>query len=476
MAVRPVHWHEGMFLRPQHFQTAQRYAAHMGNLGDKWDLHYNWGLRAIDIDPVALAASRLVIRSLKARLRDGALISVPEDGQLDAVDLKGALQSDRELTIYLAVPSLQLGQANVADNGVASGTRYRLDSQPLEDENTGVNPQDIAVRVLNLKLLLSNQDRSGYETLELMRIVRSDQAEAPPQFHVEYIPPLLACDASSKLMEEILTYLYNRVRTKVDTLVEQVTSGGIAFDTVSQGAAEMFAQLRELNEAYALLATLVHAEGIHPLHAYLELCRLVGQLAIFHPSRRAPELPRYDHDDLGRGFFAIKRYLDDLFKRVRDPEYQERDFIGSGLRMQVALDGDWLEPFYQMFVGVRSRSSAEECVRLLTKQGQLDMKIGSSDRVDRIFTYGEAGLRFTHTPNPPRALPTLAGLTFFQVDRNSQKEEWQFVRHSGSLAIRMNENRVVGSIDGQKELTIRTGGQTTTMRFTLFVLRQKAPG
>ena len=54
---------------------------------------------------------------------------------------------------------------NVGAGGRPTGVRYLLDTQSLEDENTGVNPQPIKVRLLNLKLLLSTQDHTGYEAL-----------------------------------------------------------------------------------------------------------------------------------------------------------------------------------------------------------------------------------------------------------------------------------------------------------------------
>ena len=48
-----------MFIRPQHFQTAQRYWAHLVDRSGKWDVHYNWGLRSIQINLEALANYRL---------------------------------------------------------------------------------------------------------------------------------------------------------------------------------------------------------------------------------------------------------------------------------------------------------------------------------------------------------------------------------------------------------------------------------
>src|SRR5262245_49415880 len=110
MTSRPVHWHEGMFLRPHHFQAAQRYQAREAHRSHRWDVHHNWGLRHIELDRDALANNRLVVRELHARLRDGTQVAVPEDGDLAPLDLKVALERAASVTVYLAVPSLHVGR------------------------------------------------------------------------------------------------------------------------------------------------------------------------------------------------------------------------------------------------------------------------------------------------------------------------------------------------------------------------------
>ncbi len=472
MTTRAVHWHEGMFIRPQHFQTAQRYWAHLVDRSEKWDVHYNWGLRAVELDLDALANYRGVVRSLCARLRDGTLIALPEDGLLPALDLKPAFEQGTSVTLYLAVPVLHLGRANVSADGAAEGSRYVVDTQELEDENTGVNPQPVQVRLLNVRLLTSEQDQTGYEVLPIARIQKSSRAEATPELDTDYIPPVLACDAWKPLEAGIMQAVYDRIGKKIEVLAGQVVSRGITFDSHTQGDPLLFAQLRELNEAYALLGILAFAQGVHPLTAYLELCRLVGQMAIFGATRRPPELPRYDHDDLGRCFYGVKRYLDALLDILVEPEYKERAFVGAGLRMQVSLEPSWLESVWQLFVGVQSPLDPEETVRLLTKPGQLDMKIGSSDRVDTIFRMGMTGLKVAHTPRPPRVLPTLPGQVYCQIQRETGAEEWQHVQKSLTLAIRLNESLIAGNIQGQRVLTVRTKKQTTTLQFTLYVVPQ----
>src|SRR5215470_17574419 len=175
MASHAVHWSEGMFLRPHHLQAAQRHLAEAVQTGLKWDLHYSWGLRVADIDMDALANHRFVVRSLRARLRDGTAVRVPEDGPLPALDLRPALQRNTSLTVYLGVPTVRLGRPNVAADGETG--RYVLATQEIEDENSGLNPQPVQVRLLNLRLLLSTDDPTGFEVLELAHVEKSSEAD-----------------------------------------------------------------------------------------------------------------------------------------------------------------------------------------------------------------------------------------------------------------------------------------------------------
>jgi type VI secretion system protein ImpJ len=79
-------------------------------------------------------------------------------------------------------------------------------------------------------------------------------------------------------------------------------------------------------------------------------------------------------------------------------------------------------------------------------------------------------LRFTHNPRPPRALPALPGQIYFQINRDASAIDWQNVQSSLSLALRLNQALIVGNIQGERVLTIKTGGQTTTLQFTLYVV------
>jgi type VI secretion system protein ImpJ len=469
-----------MFLRPHHFQAAERYLADQLRRAGRFDVHHNWGLRAIDIDLDALRNYRFEVHRLEARLRDGTLVVCARDQDpLPGLDLRPVmddLPAGGVAEILVGAPVLQLGRANAAD---AADTRYRVDAprEPIADENTGQNPRLVQYRRLNLRLFASGRDdTSGYETLPVARLERSAQVAAPPQLHPWYIPPVLACDAWPGLGDGVVGQVYHRVGTMVKQIAQRVREQRITFDSNAPEDRKLFERLRALNEGYAALGVVARAPGVHPFEAYLELCRLAGKLAVFGKNPAVPddELPPYDHDDLGRCFFAVKRFVDELLTQDFDQGYEMRPFVGAGLRMRVGIEPAWLAPAAQVLVGVESALPPAESARLLT--GKLNMKIGAFDRVDEIFRLGLRGLDFVPVPNPPRVLPASPRLTYFQVNRDASRDEWEHVARSYTLAVRLNERLISGTLDGRPDVTIQADGRTTTMRFTLYVVPPSAGG
>jgi type VI secretion system protein ImpJ len=489
MTAHSMLWQDGMFMWPHHMQQEMRFHAEQVALNHRWAIHHNWGIRSLDLDDDALQSGRLVIRSLQARFKDGTAVEIPAEGRLPFLELDEVAQGHDEVTIFLALPRLQTHRANTTparstEDANGLNTRYLEQVELLFDENTGEDPQEIPLRSPNVKLLAFVQPEQaredvGYEFLPLMRFARQEEAgENRLRLDPKYIPPLLACDAWKPLLVDVLQFLFHRHTSLKERLANRVLTRGITFETQNPGDNVLLGQLRVLNEAVAVLNVLAFAEGIHPLLAYIELCRIVGQLAVFPPPGmttpgRAPQLPPYNHDDLYTCFSEVKRYLT-LFEPPEEI-WEEREFVGEKLRMQVTMEAKWLAPAWQMFVGVQSPLAQTEVIRLLTKSGQLDMKIGSGPNVDAIFRGGRKGLEFTPVPQPPRILPSREGLTYFQIKRDSQQSEWTEVQNSLILAIRLDTNRIVlnpqGDLQGQRLLTLRIAGQApTTMQFVLYLV------
>lgn len=475
MSRHAVHWSEGMLLRPQHFQAAQRFFADQTRLNSQWDNHYGYGLRHFDLDPEALAAGQFKVRSLAARLRDGTVLLVPDDGELPDLDLQAALAGTGKATVSLALPTVNLARANANDD-TGRYVAY-LPQEPTADENTGQSGKPVQYRKFNLKLITDDDDPTGYEVLPLARVERPAQGGGTLDLH--YIPPILACDAWQPLRDEVLNQIHYRLGAEQRELQSRVNDRNIGFGGASAEEARFFAALRVVNEAQLVLQIWSAADGRHPFDTYLELVRLVGRLAIFDPKEPLPDLPPYNHDDLGTCFLTAKKHINRLLDKLKGGDgpgggYLDRAFRGNEQRLEVQIDPAWLAPAWQLFVGVSSNLRADQLRQLLEQADKvggrgLAMKLGSADKVDGIWANRMKGLGFEYVLQKPPALPPQ--YVYFKIRREEQDREWNRVTETLQLGLRLSETAILSNIQGMSQVPIRIDSQTTaTMEFRLFIL------
>lgn len=464
MASRPIHWHEGMFLRPQHFQVADRNVREALRDSEDWFHPYNWGVRSVEFDREAFGNYSAVLRSCEARFKDGTKITIPADGTVDPAELRNALASSGSAMIYLAIPTLQAGRANVEEAPTANGPRYWVDELEITDENTGSEEQALLVRRTRARLLLSTQDHTGYEVLPLARVERSAQIEAPPQLDVDYVPPLLVMDAWTPLWQMIQS-LYHQIGAKVDQLASQIVDRSISFDSQVPGDAERLLKLATLNSALSAFESIVFIRGLPPLLLFHELSRLVGQLAIFMDARRPPALPPYDHEDIGGCFYTVIKYIQLGLDTIAPSAFEKRYFEKNGERLQVSLEPGWLSSTKTLFLGVETELGDDDCEQLLRS---MDMKLGSTSRVEQIFKQALRGLKLVPIVRPPRALPAGTGIVYYQIERD--QVFWRDVADTCSMAIRMNLARATFQSDRILSVVPPKGSKTTNLQFALFVI------
>ena len=466
----PVHWSEGLFLRPHHLQAADRYWAETLQTSEFWDHQYSYGLRKLELSDEAIANYQFQVNVCHARMNDGTLISLDPGQEPDRVDLKEAFATEQVVRVYLAVPKLKTGHANVASSAQGGKLRYVETNQSLQDESLGGNDQEIQFRELNVRILLSTQDMAGYEVLPIAQVQRAGEKEATPQLSVDYIPPVLAIDAWPPLGRDIVRAIYDIIGQKIEILSEQVINRGITLASQQPGDLDRILMLSELNQAYATLGVMVFALGVHPIVAYTELCRIVGKLSIFGPGRRLAELPQYDHDDLYTIFDFVKRQIQLLLDALPDYEYEQRFFVGEGQGMRVTLEPKWLGPDWQWFVGVSRGNLSEQDSIALLSPGGLDWKLGSAPQVDALFRFGSEGLQLSPLAQAPRALPTTYGWLYYQVSRANAA--WKDVLNTQTLAMRLKDSLIVNRDDlqGTKELVVKVGTQQVKLQFALFAV------
>jgi type VI secretion system protein ImpJ len=466
----PVHWSEGLFLRPHHFQAADRFWSEVQHTSEQWDHPYNYGIRKLELSPDAIANYQFQVNALHARMRDGTLVAIDPGQGLDRAELREAFAAESVVRVFLAVPKLKMGAANVADPAAAGKHRYLARKALPQDESCGGNEQEVDFRELNVRLLLSTQDCEGYELLPIAQVQRAGEKEAAPRLDADYIPPVLAVDAWPPLGRDIVRAIYDIIGKRIEVLSAQVVNRGISLVSQEPGDLDRLLMLSQLNAASACLGVLTFAASIHPLTAYVELCRIVGQLAIFSPERRVEQIPNYDHDDLARIFRHIKERIELLLGGIPDYQYEQRFFVGEGKGMRVTIESRWLNADWRWFVGVMRGSLSEaDCLALLSPGG-MDWKLGSTRQVDAMFEHGREGLNLTQLPQAPRALPPSRDWMYFEVSR--QNAAWRDVLDTQTLAMRLRDSLIVNrnKLQGERNLAVSVGGKQVALQFALFAV------
>ena len=204
------------------------------------------------------------------------------------------------------------------------------------------------------------------------------------------MPPILGLDSWSPLHDEVQG-LFRQIEAWINQEADDLVGRKLAFDSQVLGDAERNLRLSVFNAASTTLQAILFTHGLHPLLMYQELCRLLGQLAIFGDTRRPTKVPGYDHDDIGPIYAEVIGQIRLLLKGGAARPFDKRYFRLDGRRLVVQLDADWTLESTRMYIGIETGELSDaECDRLM--RDEWSWKLGSADEVEAIFRQALEGL------------------------------------------------------------------------------------
>jgi len=432
-----VHWSEGMFLRPQHFQMFSRQLG--GMVATLWrrTQPYLWGFSDLEVAEDALEAFSFRLRRCEGVLRDGTWVQLPANLRVDPRDFKEALNaSDGRLPVYLAIPVLREGEPNTASpDGGAEGADRRYRTEPVEapDENLGGPPRPIEVRKLNGRFLFGNESREGYETLPVAVVQRAGYGSNAPQLAAEFIPPLLqvsAWPALARIGESIL----HRVEAKHRFLRAEVAEGRLVLDSQGTGGWQPVFKLQVVGSFLQVLRQLTGSPGLHPFHLYVELARLAGELSIFDGESEIA-VPVYDHDRLGEHYHELAFILERLLERILSGRFVRVDFTLERDVQIARLRDEWLAREAETYLCIESDLSDREILSRIETA-----KIGTSADLPLLKQRRLFGLDIDLLKRTPGGLPAREDYHFFSIAKEGPY--WDAVARSREMAISGGDPRL----------------------------------
>ncbi|USX16256.1 type VI secretion system baseplate subunit TssK [Oxalobacteraceae bacterium OTU3CAMAD1] len=430
-----VLWGEGVFLRPQHFQQQDQY--HEARLHQTAQaLHpYLWGVRRIEWDHDALKADRLRLQALCIIFQDGEIVDAPSSEPLPvAIDLSTLPPNLQEVTWYAALPALAPGGGNAASNGPQkdeqqAGARYRQTTSETPDLYTRAVSAEVSYLKKSVRLVSDQEPLGAYDCVPVIRLRRlvTGGFEPDPSF----IPPGLSI-ASPPALKAMLDRLMDALQAKVQSLQGHMREPSRNVIEFRSGDVSSFWLLHTVSTSAASLMHYVRNPELHPERLFESLLGLAGALMTYSKQYSLVHLPCYRHDDMAACFSGLDDIIRDLLDTVISTKYfsialsEEKPSYHLG-----KLDSGKIDQRTTLYLAVSASLSALELVEIVP----LRVKAGAPDDVEKCVLTAMPGVKITHAPQVPAAIPVQPDTYYFALESKGVLYEQMLKAQSISIYV-----------------------------------------
>lgn len=434
MSVK-IHWQEGLFLQPHHFQRMQRSLDDAISSERRLGWPYPYGVIEARLSRDELENKRVRFDKLRAIMPSGLEVNYPASAELPSLDIAQAFSKGAgNFTVSLGVPLWQESRANTVPVAHDADTRvkllYRIGEIECHDENTGENPKPIQVRKINSRLMFEHEDASDMEMLPLLRIVRATGEDVGlPKEDPEFVPPCMLL-SGSPVLREMVRDLVSQVEASRKELVVQVTRGGFSIDTMRGVQFEQVMRLRTLNRYSARLPSIIQAPVATPFNIYLELRELLAELAAMHPDRDEFESAPYRHDNQFLCFRELANKIRSFLRGAVAPSFLKLAFKDVGGVLTANFSPEHFAQPNAYFLGIKTKLDPTAVARYVEDGDKFKLMPQS------LATRAIRGIELKEERHPPLELPAAADLHYFRLERANSARMWQQIQTEKTAAIR----------------------------------------
>ena len=441
---KPIFWHEGLFLQPQHFQWQDLYYQSLIEPINRYLQPALWGTGRITVNEEALSNQVFQIINGEFRFRDMTHAKVPGNAVLESRNFEDAWKDrGKPFTVYVGIRKLSFNGKNVSDPLSYSSvsllpTRFAADgeSESLSDFYEGGESLPVERLRFVLKLLWENE-KGSVGDYEILPIAQLENKKGEITLSTSFIAPVLAL-FSSDALSNMLRGIDALITSTANRLEAGKKERGV--HTAEFGTKDMvfLLTLRTLNRFAPLLRHMLgNGAAVHPWTIYGLLCQLVGELSTFSAKVNLihvrPDssyyLFDYDHGNLTQCFLRIKAILNRLMIDIAaDPEYIA-PFKYDGNTFALDIPTKLLQGSKRYYLVVTADASPEIIVAQL--QGQA--KMSAARHLPILVAQSLPGIPISHLPHPPPELPRRNMGIYFSI--NHKNALWQKVIEEKNLSL-----------------------------------------
>ena len=440
---RPLFWHQGVFLQPQHFQLADLYHESLLTPLRKYLEPYFWGVGDLEIGKAALGNRTFDLLRGEFLFPDGTYAVFPGNAVIEARSFEEEwVEGGKPFVVFVGLKKWSEADENVTvlptlDNLSTVTTRFVTTADPEEVKDLHHTGPTAQVKRLYHALKIfweTEKDQLGdYLLLPVGQLVRKGEEIALGE---DFVPPSISI-SSSESLSKVVKEIRDQIAARSHQLEEYKTQKGI--HTAEFGARDMvyLLTLRSLNRYVPLLHHLTEAPRVHPWIVYGTLRQLIGELSSFSERYTVmgevtdgeEGLPTYDHDKLWECFSSaqilVARLLDEI---TAGPEYIIR-LLYDGTYYAAELSPAIFEGQNRFYLVFRTEGDP----KVVTQSLEAVAKLSSREHLPILIARALPGLELQHLSVPPQELPRRSHCLYFQIDHHS--DQWTSVQKGKNIAL-----------------------------------------
>ena len=440
---RPLFWHQGLFLQPQHFQLLDLSFRSLLTPFHNYIVPHFWGAMDVEIQKAALGTRTFSLLKGDFLFPDGTYIVLPGNALINARSFDEAwVEGGRPFTVFIGMKKLNAASENVTvreklDSVVEITTRFvaSVDAEEVKDLHTN-GPSGQVKSLYHVLRIFYETEKDQLGDYVLLPVAQLERAGEEIVLSDSFIPPCLSISSSGILMK-IIKEIRDQISTRGRQLEEYKSQRGI--QTAEFGSRDMvyMLALRSLNRYIPMLFQFTETPQIHPWVVYGVLRQLIGELSSFSENINvigeakdgSRSLPLYNHRNIYECFSSAQSLISQLLDEIT---------AGPDYVIRLAYDGTYyaaeLKP--AIFEG-RNRYyivlKAEEDPKAILQSISTAAKLSSREQLPLLIARALPGIGLEHLTVPPQELPRRANSIYFAIDHHS--DQWALVSRGHNIAL-----------------------------------------
>lgn len=440
---RPLFWHQGLFLQPQHFQLFdQSLRTHLSSVNNNLQPHF-WGIGEIDIQQAALGTGSVKLLGGSFLFPDGAFVSLPDNAVVESRSFTEAWgEGGKPLRVYAGIKKWNHTGANVTVveksdplGGVTTRFISKADPEEIKDLHSDGPGGQVKTIYYMLRIFWENETEQlgDYDLVPIAQLERTGEQITLSQ---NYIPPCLSLSGSDTMMR-LTKDIRDQITSRSYQLEEYKRQRGI--QNAEFGSRDMvyLLALRSLNRYVPLLMHYTETRQVHPWTVYGTMRQLIGELSSFSEKVNVMgeckvdnmALPVYDHRGLWECFSTAQGLISKLIDEITaGPEYVIR-LVYDGTYYSAELKPAIFESRNRFYLVCKTEEDPKSAVQSLTSIA----KLSAREHLPILIARALPGIGLEHLPVPPQELPRRANTIYIAIDHHS--DQWNYVTKGNNLAL-----------------------------------------